>query len=71
MISFKTLFFKLIHGHSHFGSQSGEFNLSVRYIAAWKAEAEEDKNESVTIESKGSTDSENGRDKGSTCCAIL
>lgn len=67
----QNIIFKLIHGHSHFGSQSGEFNLSVRYIAAWKAEAEEDKNESVTIESKGSIDSENGRDKGSTCCAIL
>lgn len=62
---------KLIHDYSHFGSQSGEFNLSVRYIAAWKAEPEGDKNESVIIESKGSIDSENGKTGGSTCCAIL
>ncbi|OJI99315.1 hypothetical protein ASPVEDRAFT_508385 [Aspergillus versicolor CBS 583.65] len=30
---------------SHFGSQSGAFNLSIGYIAAWKDEPEEDKNE--------------------------
>lgn len=36
---------KLIQNYSHFGSQSGAFNLSIGYIAAWKDEPEEDKNE--------------------------
>jgi len=62
---------RLIYVYSHFGTQSGEFNLSIRYIAAWKAEPEGDKSESVTIETKGYIDSENGSNKGSACCEIL